>query len=43
MKYDITSGVHDFFTTWKMPPGVNEMSIVLLPKKMIQSCSQILG
>jgi hypothetical protein len=33
MKHDIMRGMQDFFTIGNMPPGVNEMSIVLLPKK----------
>jgi hypothetical protein len=34
MKQNMTRGVQDFFfATGKMPPGVNEASIVLLPKK----------
>jgi hypothetical protein len=33
MKQYVTRGMQDFFATGKMPPGVNETSIVLLPKK----------
>jgi hypothetical protein len=33
MKNDITKVVHDFFVTGKMPKGVNETAITLIPKK----------
>jgi hypothetical protein len=33
MKHDIIRVVQEFFASSKMPPGVNETSIVLLPKK----------
>jgi hypothetical protein len=38
LKSDVISGVRKFFETGRLPPSVNETTIVLIPKRMSRKC-----